>query len=209
MLVRDIMTTAVITTEPEATLGQVCEVMQARNVRHLPVIENGRLIGVITDRDVHGAGSKLCFTPSQPEGLVRDAMAQPPKTAHPLDPVEDAARTMRALKIGCLPVLDGERLVGIVTGIDLLDALLRLTGVDRATGRLELRLADRPGGLARLTALIAERQLNIHSILTYPEGTGQVRAVLRVNTLETRPLADALRGAGFEVMWPAEKPWRS
>jgi acetoin utilization protein AcuB len=209
MLVRDIMTTAVITTEPEATLGQVCEVMEARNVRHLPVIENGHLVGIITDRDIHGATSSLCLAPAKPKGLVRDAMAQPPKTAHPLDPVEDAARTMRALKIGCLPVLDGERLVGIVTGIDLLDALLRLTGVDKASGRLELRLADRQGGLARLTALIAERQLNIHSILTYPEGVGLVHAVLRVNTLETRPLAEALRGAGFEVVWPAEKPWQS
>ena len=209
MLVRDIMTTAVITTGPAATLGQVCEVMQARNIRHLPVMEGDRLVGVITDRDVHGGSSKLCFTPSQPEGLVRDAMARPPQTAHPLDPVEDAARTMRALKIGCLPVLDGDRLVGIVTGIDLLDALLRLTGVDKASGRIELRLADRPGGLARLTALIAERQLNILSILTYPEGTGQVRTVLRVNTLETRPLAGVLRKAGFEVVWPAEKPWWS
>ncbi|HQU34022.1 MAG TPA: hypothetical protein PLB88_06865, partial [Thermoanaerobaculaceae bacterium] len=62
---------------------------------------------------------------------------------------------------------------------------------------------------ARLTALIAERQLNIHSILTYPEGTGHVRAVLRVNTLETRPLASALRAEGFDVVWPAEKPWPS
>ncbi|MGD1147716.1 MAG: CBS and ACT domain-containing protein [Thermoanaerobaculaceae bacterium] len=209
MFVRDIMTTAVITTEPGATLGHVCEVMQARNVRHLPVVEGGRLIGVITDRDVHTATSSLCLTPAQPKGLVRDAMVHPPQTAHPLDPVEDAARTMRALKIGCLPVLDGERLVGIVTGIDLLDALLRLTGVDKASGRLELRLPDKRGGLARLTALIAERQLNIHSILTYPEGAGQVRTVLRVDTLETRPLATALREAGFEVMWPTEKPWQS
>lgn len=209
MLVQDIMTTAVVTIEPEATLGHVCEVMHARNIRHLPVVESGRLVGVITDRDVHGAGTSVCFAPSQPEGLVRDAMARPPKTAHPLDPVEDAARTMRVLKIGCLPVLDGERLVGIVTGIDLLDALLRLTGVDKASGRLELRLPDKRGGLARLTTLIAERQLNIHSILTYPEGAGQVRAVLRVDTLETRPLATALRGAGFEVVWPAEKPWQS
>ena len=209
MLVRDIMTTAVVTTGPEATLGQVCEVMQTRNIRHLPVVEGDCLVGVITDRDVHGGSSKLCFTPSQPDGLVRDAMATPPKTAHPLDPVEDAARTMRVLKIGCLPVLDGERLVGIVTGIDLLDALLRLTGVDKPSGRLELRLPDKPGEVARLTALIAGRQLNIHSLLTYPEGAGSMRMVLRVNTLETRPLAEALRGAGFEVVWPAEKPWRS
>jgi acetoin utilization protein AcuB len=209
MLVRDIMTTTVITIEPEATLGHVCEVMQARNVRHLPVMEAGRLIGVITDRDVHGTTSTLCLAPAQAKALVREAMVRSPRTAHPLDPVEDAARIMRALKIGCLPVLDGERLVGIVTGIDLLDALLRLTGVDKASGRLELRLPDKRGSLARLTALIAGRQLNIHSILTYPEGAGQVRMVLRVDTLETRPLAAALREAGFEVVWPAEKPWQS
>ncbi len=209
MLVRDIMTTSVITIGPEATLEQVCEVMQAHNVRHLPVLDGGVLVGVITDRDLHGGGSSPCLAPAKPKGLVRDAMVHPPRTAHPLDPVEDAARTMRALKIGCLPVLDGERLAGIVTGIDLLDALLRLTGVDQAAGRIELRLADRPGGLARLTALIAERRLNIHSILTYPEGEGQVRTVLRINTLETRPLANALREEGFDVVWPAEKPWQS
>jgi acetoin utilization protein AcuB len=208
MFVRDIMTTAVITVAPDATLEQVCEIMHARNIRHLPVVEGGRLVGVITDRDVHSATSALCLTPSQPKGLVREAMAKEVKTAHALDPVEDAARTMRSLKIGCLPVLDGETLVGIITGIDLLDALLRLTGVDQPSGRIEVRLPDRPGGLARLTALIADRLLNVHSILTYPEG-GQVRTVLRVNTLETRHLSEALRGAGFEVLWPVDKPWRS
>ncbi len=209
MLVRDIMTTAVVTVAPDATLERVCEVMHGRNIRHLPVVESGRLIGVITDRDVHSVTSALCLTPSNPAGLVRDAMARDVRTAHPMDPVEDAARTMRSLKIGCLPVVDGESLVGIITGIDLLDALLRLTGVDQPSGRIEVRLPDRPGGLARLTALIAERGLNIHSILTYPEGGGPVRIVLRVNTLETRALADALRAERFEVMWPVEKPWRS
>ncbi|HVN31734.1 MAG TPA: CBS and ACT domain-containing protein [Thermoanaerobaculaceae bacterium] len=208
MLVREIMTTAVITVAPDATLEEVCEIMHARNIRHLPVMEDGRLVGVITDRDVHGATSSLCLAPSQPKGLVRDAMSHPPTTAHPMDPVEDAARTMRSLKIGCLPVLDDDTLVGIITGIDLLDALLRLTGVDQPSGRLELRLADRPGEIAKLTAFISGRQLNIHSVLTYPEGSGGVRTVLRVNTLETRPLADALRKAGFEILWPPEKPWR-
>ncbi len=209
MLVRDIMTTAVVTIAPGATLEQVWEVMHARNIRHLPVVDGGRLVGVITDRDIHSATSALGLKPSNPAALVRDAMTRDVKTAHPLDPVEDAARTMRALKIGCLPVLDGETLAGIITGIDLLDALLRLTGVDQPSGRVEVRLPDRPGGIARLTSLIAGRGLNIHSILTYPEGGGPVRTVLRVNTLETRLLADALRGEGFEVLWPAEKPWRS
>jgi acetoin utilization protein AcuB len=95
-----------------------------------------------------------------------------------------------------------------VTGIDLLDALLKLTGVDKPSGRLELRLTDRPGELARLTTFLSERQLNILSILTYPEGSENIRTVLRVNTIESRPLANALRNVGFEVIWPPAKSER-
>jgi acetoin utilization protein AcuB len=209
MLVRDIMTTAVITVAPGATLEQICLLMHEKNIRHLPVMEDGRLVGVVTDRDIHGATSSLCLAPSPPKGHVREVMSHPAKTAHPLDSVEETARTMRSLKIGCLPVLDEERLVGIVTGIDLLDALLRLTGVDKPSGRLEIRLADKPGELARLTASISSRMINILSILTYPEGgAAAVNTVLRVDTLETRPLAEALRREGFEVVWPPVKPWR-
>jgi acetoin utilization protein AcuB len=208
MLVRDIMTTTVITIAPDQTLEDACGIMHAKNIRHLPVVENGRVVGVVTDRDVHGATSAHLTAPCSPHGLVRDSMSSPPKTADPLDPVEDAAHTMRSLKIGCLPVVAGETLVGIVTGIDLLDALLHLTGVGKPSGRLELRLADRPGELARLTALISERRLNIHSLLSYPDSDEVSRIVLRVNTMETRSLAGALRAAGFAVIWPPEKPWQ-
>jgi acetoin utilization protein AcuB len=125
-----------------------------------------------------------------------------------MDPVEEAARTMRELKIGCLPVLDDDGgLVGIVTGIDLLDALVRLTGVDKPSGRIEVRLPDRPGELARLTSFLSHRNVNIHSILSYPEGPDTVTSVLRVGTIEIRPVADALRKADFEVLWPPPKPW--
>ncbi len=208
MLVRDIMTTRVVTVAPGMGIRDACTTMHDGNIRHLPVVEGDRLVGVVTDRDVHGATSSLCLEPAPESGTVADVMVRSVHTAHPLDPVEDAARTMRALKIGCLPVLDGPRLVGIVTGIDLLDALLRMTGVEKPSGRLELRLHDRPGSLTRLTAFISARDLNLHSILTYPEGEGMVRTVLRVDTLETRPLAQELRQEGFEVVWPAAKPWQ-
>jgi acetoin utilization protein AcuB len=208
MLVRDIMTTTVITIAPEQTLEEACGIMHAKNIRHLPVVEGGRVIGVVTDRDVHGATSSHLTAPCSPQGLVRSAMSRPPQTADPLDPVELAAHVMRTLKIGCLPVVAGETLVGIVTGIDLLDALLHLTGVGKPSGRLELRLADRPGELARLTALISERNINIHSLLSYPDSDEVSHIVLRVTTIETRPLADAMRAAGFEVIWPPEKPWQ-
>ena len=208
MLVRDIMKTEVITVAAGATIEQARLLMLDHAIRHLPVLEEGRLVGVVTDRDVHLATSALIAAPATPGERVGDVMARPPHTADPLDPVEDAARTMRSLKIGCLPVVEADELVGIVTGIDLLDALLRLTGVQAPSARLELRLTDRPGELARLTALLAERRIAIRSILTYEEGADALRAVLRVATIETPPLAGALREAGFDVVWPPAAPWR-
>jgi acetoin utilization protein AcuB len=102
--------------------------------------------------------------------------------------------------------VDGGRIVGIITGLDLLDALMRMTGADKPSGRLEVRLPDHPGELARLTSLFSERDLNIYSILTYPDGLDHVRTVLRIGSIESRSLAQDLRRAGFDVVWPPEKP---
>jgi acetoin utilization protein AcuB len=113
---------------------------------------------------------------------------------------------MREKKIGCLPVVDDGRLIGIITGLDLLDALMRMTGADKPSGRLEVRLPDHPGELARLTATLSARGLNVHSILTYPEGSDSVRTVLRIGSIEIRALAHDLRRERFEVVWPPEKP---
>ena len=116
---------------------------------------------------------------------------------------------MRQRKIGALPILEGEALVGIVTGIDLLDALLRLTGVEKPSGRLEVCLDDRPGELARLSGELAQQHINIHSLLTYPSGEGTVITVVRVDTLDARKIARSLRQKGFEVQWPPEIPGKS
>lgn len=206
MLVRDIMKRAVIFIAPDTTLEEAYRTMQEKAIRHLPVLEGGRLVGVITDRDLRLATSALLPKPFPRGGKVAEVMSDAPKTTTALDSVEDAARIMRQEKIGCLPVLDDGQLVGIITGIDLLDALLRMTGVDKPSGRLEIRLADRPGELARLTSFMSHRDLNIHSILTYPEGPNAVRTVLRVGSIEIRSLAQALRRDEFEVIWPPEKP---
>ncbi|UZX15400.1 MULTISPECIES: CBS and ACT domain-containing protein [Thermus] len=208
MLVQDVMRFPVITVEPGVTLEEAYRLLLEKGIRHLPVMEEGRLVGIITDRDIRLATSHL--NPKGPcPGCARvaEVMTQEVVTAHPLDPVEEAARVMRERKIGCLPVLEDGALVGIVTGIDLLDALLKLTGVTEPSGRLEVRLPDRVGELARLTGFLAGRGINIHSLLSYPEDGDRVRAVVRVNTLETHLLAEGLRQEGFEVLWPPKKPW--
>jgi acetoin utilization protein AcuB len=202
MLVREIMHREPLTVGPVASLEEAYALMVRERFRHLPVLEGDRLVGVVTDRDLRLATSRLAEAPFAPDARVGEVMTRPVQTVHPLDPVESAARTMRELKIGCLPVVDNGRLVGIVTGIDILDALLLLTGVHRPSGRLELRLEDRPGELARLTRIVAERGVNIHSILSYPDDAAHGRIVLRVLTMETRTLAKTLCDAGFEVVWP-------
>jgi acetoin utilization protein AcuB len=207
MLVKEMMRRPVTVVSVEATIGEAYQLLRDRGFRHLPVTDQGRLVGVLTDRDLRLATSSFCEVPRTAGDPVSSVMSSPPLTADPLDPVEDAARIMREHKIGCLPVVDGGELVGILTGMDLLDALMILTGVTKPSSRLEVALADKPGELARLTAFLAERHVNIHSILTYPSPEA-VRTVLRVDSNQIRPLADELRRAEFEVLWPLPKPWQ-
>ena len=205
MLIRDIMTSPAVVIPPETTLEDAYRVMHERHIRHLLVVDRTRLVGVITDRDLRLATSAFTPSPHPPGTRVSDVMCREPLTADPLDPVEDAAFRMRERKIGCLPVLEDDLVIGIITGIDLLDALLRMTGVDKPSGRIEIRLPDQPGELARLTSFLSHRDINIHSILSHPEGSS-LRAVLRVGSIETRALAHDLRKDGFDVVWPLEKP---
>jgi acetoin utilization protein AcuB len=206
MLVRDIMRRPAIAVSADTTLREAYRVMESNAIRHLPVLRSGELVGVVTDRDLRLATSALGPSPRAPGTAVSEIMSGGPLTADGADPVEDAARTMRQRKIGCLPVVEDGRVVGIITGLDLLDALLRMTGVDKPSGRLEVRLPDRPGELARLTKELGDRGLNIHSILTHPEGPRDLRVVLRIGSIEIRSLAEDLRRSRFEVVWPPEKP---
>ncbi len=205
MLVRDIMTSPAVVIAPDTTLDHAYRLMNERNIRHLLVVEREKVVGVITDRDLRLATSALAPSPLPAGSRVSGVMCRDPLTADACDPVEDAAFRMRERKIGCLPVMEEGTLVGIITGIDLLDALLRMTGVDKPSGRLEIRLPDRPGELARLTAFLSHRDLNIHSILSHPEA-GTLRTVLRIGSIEIRSVAGALRADGFDVLWPPEKP---
>ena len=207
MLVRDVMHSPVTTIEAGAKLGEASRLFDALGFRHLPVVEDGRLVGILTDRDLRWVTCSMCPEPLSLEDPVRSAMTHPPLTTDPMDPVEDAAHTMRERKIGCLPVLDGPDLVGILTGMDLLDTLILLTGSHQPSSRLEIAMVDRPGEMAKLTALLADRNMNIHSILSYSVPDQPSRTVVRVGSNQGRILAEELTKAGFQVLWPPAKPW--
>ncbi len=204
MTIKEVMKNELTSISPETKLSDAYQVMLNKNIRHLPVVENDKLVGIITDRDLRLSTSKLAKHPFEPGEAVRNIMSHPVETTHPSDTIESAAQLMRELKIGCLPVVEELKLIGIVTITDMLDALLLLTGVHQPSGRLDVRLTNRTGELARLAVLLAEYKVNIHSILSYPEKDKHIRLVLRLGTIEMKLIAKAICNAGFEVIWPVQ-----
>nr|MBA4115852.1 CBS domain-containing protein [Rubrobacter sp.] len=109
LLVRDWMAREVVTVETGTTVAEALALCRKHGIRHLPVLEGGRLIGVISDRDLRSATPAL-GDPSRAEALERirvgDEMTRDVATARPEDPVEDVAAAMYEGNIGCLPVVD-------------------------------------------------------------------------------------------------------
>ena len=125
--VRDIMSEKMVTISESDTLSTVEDIMTLGRVRHMPVVHAGRLVGVVSERDLLRTSlSNLTEFGSEERRLFLHAveiarvMSAPPITIAPDATVEEAAQVMADRKIGCLPVLEDERLLGIVTETDVL-----------------------------------------------------------------------------------------
>lgn len=125
--VRDIMTLEVTTLNRNDSLQLAKDIMTLGRVRHFPVVEDGKVVGVVSQRDLYKAslGSVMKYGEKAQraflEGIaIKEVMADPPITIAPHATVQEAARLMVEKKIGCLPVLEGSKLIGIVTETDML-----------------------------------------------------------------------------------------
>jgi CBS-domain-containing membrane protein len=139
MQVRDVMTPRPVTIDPEAPLETAVAVMRERRVRHLPVVDDGgRLLGIVTDRDIRSAilgpavaeyagaterGRLRALAGNLNDVRVSHAMTWGALTTGPAAPLAQAAAVMVDARIGSLPVVEGQRLVGILTEHDVLKAL--------------------------------------------------------------------------------------
>lgn len=149
MVVGDIMTREVITVAPNSSIGTAIELMREHGFRRLPVVEDGRLIGIVTDRDLRQATNsplvlrERWYSEFLLEAIkVRSCMTSNPMTVEPATHVVDAARRLRQHKIGGLPVVDADgsdRVVGMVTITDMLDCLIRLLSNDESSDPTETR----------------------------------------------------------------------
>jgi CBS domain-containing protein len=122
--VRDWMTRDPVTASPEASVSQVAALMRANRIRHVLIVDEGRVAGIVSERDVRGLVLEGEPTLS-PQSPVRAVMNELPVTVTPDTPLPEAAREMLDRKIGALPVLEDDRPAGILTVADALEAFLR------------------------------------------------------------------------------------
>jgi acetoin utilization protein AcuB len=210
--VRDSMSREIVTLSPDETAATALALCRERRIRHLPVLKEGTLVGIVSDRDLRSSTPALgdpARAAALQEVLVQDVMATEVVSVHPDDPIEQAANTMRERRIGCLPVLDGDELVGIVTASDVMDALVYLVGAHEPGSRMEVAIPDRPGSLAGAAGVFGMCGINIESAAMGPtrepkqEGTPRERVVVfRVDTIDTTEAVGYLEEAGYSVLWP-------
>ncbi|MCX5743300.1 MAG: CBS domain-containing protein [Proteobacteria bacterium] len=125
MKVKDIMRREPRSIEVTASLGAAHELMHEHRIRHLPVLQGGRLIGVLSERDILGFRAHLGFTGDWKQGLVSGAMTRSPQTAGPEDSLTEIAGRLAEARIGCLPIVEHGALIGIVTLSDVLAGEVR------------------------------------------------------------------------------------
>lgn len=130
MVVREIMSTDVEVMDRNDNLRLVTERMAAKHIRHVPIVDQGEVVGLVTQRDLFKAAqsSTMGYGEKAQQAYlqsvrVKEIMVYPVKTITPEAPIAAAAEMMITQGIGCLPVLDNGTLVGILTKTDLLRCL--------------------------------------------------------------------------------------
>lgn len=200
--VRDSMTRDVVTLGPEASAAEAWAVCNDNDIRHVPVVEEGRLVGLVSDRDLRdvrgGGGDRESDTPRWVR--LGDMMSRNVVTIHPLDTIEHAAREIYDRKIGCLPVVADGQLAGIITSADMMRALIELVGAHGKGSWVEVEVPNEPGTLAGVTDVIRDLKVNIGGIFLGPADRETNRViVLRLETTNSAGTVRALEEGGYRV----------
>lgn len=184
MFVGERMSRPVITVTPETAINDALHLMRSEHIRRAPVISHGRLVGIVSMKDLLNASPSQATTLSVWElnYLLSKLTVEPIMTHNVLTvsedtPIEEAARIMADQRVGGLPVVRGGEVVGIITETDLFKIFLELMGARDAGVRCEVHLRDEPGQLARLTHAIAGAGGNIIALGTFAGETPSMSIV--------------------------------
>lgn len=207
------MRARVITIQHDESLDCAQTLMALHGIRHLPVLDGQRIVGVLSDRDVLGVmvqqrrgacGSRAGKSYFLPPGVrVDEAMSADPVIVAPDTDIEEAARLLISRKIGCLPVIDRDRVVGIITETDILGVFTEIMGLLQSSSRIDIALGRDPLALERTSSIIRRHHGKIISVGISPGRGGTPRVHhFRLKSCDTAVIAASLRRAGFRVLEP-------
>jgi acetoin utilization protein AcuB len=208
MLLEEVMIKDVITLSPSNTAKDALQTMKENKIRHLPIVESdGTVVGIVSDRDLKNIDPPTLIGGSDHDvsnPLLVDIMTPNPILGHPMDFVEEAAILFYEHKIGALPIVSTDKLVGIITETDLLYKYIELTGAHQPGSQIEVRVPNVPGILYEVSKVFHEQQTNVLSVLVYPDKENATNKiiVIRINSMNPLPVIQGLRQNGFEVLWP-------
>jgi len=188
MVVRDYMSSQVITVDRECAIADARTLLHKHRIRQLPVVHKDRLVGIITDRDLRSAAAAT--------QTVAEIMAAEPTVIGPTAPIDEAARVLRKLKVGALPVVDGKQLVGIITTADVLDAFVEFCGVAEPTYHLMLTGCGGAELRWRVRRIIDQKHGDLKWI--YRDRRSD-KVHLRLKATKIDDIVSALEADGFDV----------
>ena len=210
MRIRDVMTKNPMTIDSQTLVLDAQKIMRENNIRRLPVVEKGKLVGIITHHDLLEAAPSPATSLSVHElnyllskMKVKEIMKKNPVTLTPDTPFEEALRMGQEKKIGSFPVVENGKLVGIATESDIVRFLTRALGVREEGSRITIEgLGGKLTDLEKIISITNQHQIIILSMISLPRPEKKDwMIVLRLKTSDPDPIVRDFKKAGFNVTY--------
>lgn len=207
MAVKDFMTKKVIYVSPTTKVAKAADIMKEQGIHRLPVIENDKLVGLVTAGTIEKANPSVATSLSVYEmnyllnkTTVGEVMIREVLTISKYASLEDAVYRMRQNNVGVLPVVDHDQISGVITDKDVFGAFLKIAGYGEAGVRVRLLMPDVMGSLAKVADLLAEKSLDVRSIVQINTENKKTAVEMQLTgELSPEEIEQALVAAGFEV----------
>lgn len=181
MAVKDFMTRKVVYISPDTTVAHAADIMREQGLHRLPVIENDKLVGLVTEGTIAEASPSKATSLSIYEmnyllnkTKIKDVMIRKVITVSQYASLEDATYLMLKNKVGILPVVDNEQVYGVITDRDIFKAFLEVSGYGEEGVRARFVTEDEVGVLEHIIRLLVEENLNISNTVNIPRKDGKV-----------------------------------
>ncbi len=208
MFVANRMTKNPMTVNSDVKIDEAANLMKTRGFRRLPVVDDGKLVGFISDRDIMRIAPSPATTLSKYEInsllakiKVSDIMQKNVIAVQADAPIEEAALLMYKNRIGGMPVISSVgAVVGVITETDIFKALVDVMGLAEGKTRLTLEVTDRVGVVKNIATIFAEANISIDSLVTCKENNGKYEIIIRGDIPDVDDIKAQLTQKGYEVI---------